>query len=46
MAAELRAKGGDLELLSEPATRSFLGADPLVLTDDHAPVDQLLTSTR
>jgi spermidine synthase len=46
VAAGLRAKGGGMELLSEPAMRSFLGADPLVLTDDHAPVDQLLTSTR
>ena len=46
VAAGLRAKGGGMELLSEPAMRSFLGAGPFVLTDDHAPVDQLLTSTR
>ena len=46
VAAELRTKGGGMALLSEPATRSFLGADPLVLTDDHAPVDQLLSTAR
>ena len=46
VAAELRAKGGGMALLSESATRSFLGADPLVLTDDHAPVDQLLSTAR
>ena len=46
LAAGLRAKGGGMALLTEAAMRSFLGADPLVLTDDHAPVDQLLTVTR
>ncbi|HWI34375.1 MAG TPA: fused MFS/spermidine synthase, partial [Lapillicoccus sp.] len=38
--------GSTLALMSEPAMRAFLGVDPLVLTDDHAPVDQLLTTAR
>ncbi|HEU4331780.1 MAG TPA: spermidine synthase, partial [Lapillicoccus sp.] len=37
---------GAMTLVPEPAMRAFLGADPLVLTDDLAPVDQLLTSNR
>jgi spermidine synthase len=46
LTAALVAHGGAMRLVEEPAMRSFLGSDPLVLTDDHAPVDQLLTSTR
>jgi hypothetical protein len=38
--------GSTLALMSEPAMRAFLGVAPLVLTDDHAPVDQLLTTAR
>ncbi|MEP6651035.1 MAG: fused MFS/spermidine synthase, partial [Lapillicoccus sp.] len=44
--AALAVKGGAMALVSEPAMRDFLGADPLFLTDDHAPVDQLLTASR
>jgi hypothetical protein len=35
-----------MALVSEDDVRSFLGDDPLVLTDDNAPVDQLLTTAR
>ncbi len=45
-AEALRAQGSRLQLVPEPAVQAFLGADPLVLTDDHAPVDQLLSTTR
>ena len=44
--AALLEYGASMALVSEPGVRSFLGADPLVLTDDHAPVDQLLTTSR
>jgi spermidine synthase len=46
LTAALRAHGGPMALVSESDMRSFLGDDPLVLTDDHAPVDQLLTTVR
>jgi len=46
LTAELEERGSRMAPLPEPAMRAFLGSDPLVLTDDHAPVDQLLTSTR
>lgn len=32
-----------MSMVSRSALGDFLGADPLVLTDDYAPVDQLLT---
>ena len=44
--AALLARGSNLALVPEPAVQAFLGEDPLVLTDDHAPVDQLLTTAR
>jgi spermidine synthase len=46
VAAALTAKGGGMALVPEAAMRSLLGANPLVLTDDHAPVDQLLSTAR
>ncbi len=46
LATALQAKGGGMALVADGAMRSLLGADPLVLTDDQAPVDQLLTATR
>jgi MFS family permease len=44
--AALRDHGGSMSLVSQSEMLSFLGEDPLVLTDDHAPVDQLLTASR
>ena len=44
--AALEARNSSLALVPEPAMRAFLGEDPFVLTDDHAPVDQLLTTAR
>jgi len=46
LTAALRDHGGPMALVSESDMRSFLGDDTLVLTDDHAPVDQLLTTVR
>jgi len=46
LTAALQDHGASMALVSEPDMRSFVGEDPLVLTDDHAPVDQLLTTTR
>lgn len=46
ISAALRDHGGSMSLVSESDMWSFLGDDPLVLTDDHAPVDQLLTTSR
>ena len=46
VASATRASGSTLALVAEPAVQAFLGEDPLVLTDDHAPVDQLLSTTR
>ena len=45
-AAALLAQGSNLEIVPEPTVQAFVGTDPLVLTDDHAPVDQLLSTTR
>lgn len=45
LTAAMRAKDSPMELVSEDALADFLGADPLVLRDDHAPVDQLLTTS-
>jgi spermidine synthase len=46
MAAALLDRGSNLALVPEPTVQAFLGEDPLVLTDDYAPVDQLLTTAR
>lgn len=46
LASALRDKGGSMALVPDAAVRTFLGADPLVLTDDRAPVDQLLPTSR
>jgi spermidine synthase len=46
IASAIKASGSTLALVAEPAVQAFLGEDPLVLTDDHAPVDQLLSTTR
>jgi spermidine synthase len=46
MAAALLDRGSDLALVAEPTVQAFLAEDPLVLTDDYAPVDQLLTTAR
>ena len=46
LAAALLDRGSDLALVPEPTVQAFLGEDPLVLTDDYAPVDQLLTTAR
>ena len=45
-AAALLAQGSNLELVPEPTVQACVGTDPLVLTDDHAPVDQLLSTAR
>jgi len=41
--AGLTARATPMSMVSQGALEDFLGADPLVLTDDFAPVDQLLT---
>jgi hypothetical protein len=46
MTAALRGHGGSMALVSQSDMQSFVGDDPLVLTDDHAPVDQLLATSR
>lgn len=45
LTAAMQAKDSPMELVSADALADFLGADPLVLRDDHAPVDQLLTTS-
>jgi hypothetical protein len=46
LTASLSEHGSSMIPMSELAMKTFLGDDPLVLTDDHAPVDQLLTTVR
>jgi hypothetical protein len=46
LTASLSEHGSSMVPMSELAMKTFLGDDPLVLTDDHAPVDQLLTTVR
>jgi spermidine synthase len=46
LAAALQTRASNLALVPEPAVDGFLGEDPLMLTDDRAPVDQLLATTR
>ena len=41
--AGLTDRATPMSMVSQEALEDFLGADPLVLTDDFAPVDQLLT---
>jgi hypothetical protein len=46
LTAALQERGSSMVPVPERPMRAFLGNEPLVLTDDHAPVDQLLTSNR
>lgn len=39
----MRDRGTPMSLVTEQELTEFLGADPLILRDDYAPVDQLLT---
>jgi len=41
--AGLRDRGTPMSMVDEVELQAFLGPDPLILTDDFAPVDQLLT---
>lgn len=46
LSAAMQAQQSPMKLVPEPLVAQFLGADPLVLTDDLAPVDQLLSPYR
>ena len=43
LTAALEAHGSELRLVDEATVRTVLDARPMVLTDDHAPVDQLIS---